>query len=64
MGGPWRAAGFNAAAWRPPAPRMDGSAPANGSDAKHDYLTGIVIGYLASVLTSVAIVLTLLKNGW
>jgi hypothetical protein len=30
----------------------------------HDYLTGIVVGYIASVLTSIAILLTFLKHGW
>jgi hypothetical protein len=37
---------------------------AAGAPGPHDYLTGIVIGYIASVLTSLAIMLTFLKHGW
>jgi hypothetical protein len=29
-----------------------------------DYWTGIVIGYLAAVLTSVALMLAFMKHGW
>lgn len=64
MGGPWRVRDFNAAAWRPPAAHIEGHGDSVGSNGTHDYLVGIVIGYIASVVTSIAIVLTLIKGGW
>jgi hypothetical protein len=64
MGGPWRDRRFDAATWRTPAPRGEARSEAVGTRGVHDYLTGIVIGYIASVITSIAIMLTLLKNGW
>jgi hypothetical protein len=63
MGGPWKARGFDPAAWRAPAPRGEASA-AIGTGPAHDHLTAVVIGYIASVLTSVVIIITLLKYGW
>ncbi len=64
MGGPWRARGFDPIAWRPPVARVEAHAEAHGANGTHDYLVGIVIGYVASVVTSIAIMLTLLKSGW
>jgi hypothetical protein len=64
MGGPWKARGFDAAAWRPPAARVEPRAEVAGSHDGRDYVVGIVIGYLASVVTSIAIMLTLMKGGW
>lgn len=64
MGGPWRLRGFDPAAWRPPRPRVEVGGDVDASRATRDYMTGIVIAYLASVLTSVAIMLTFLENGW
>jgi hypothetical protein len=63
MGGPWRARGFDPAGWRPPTAHVEGH-PDAGSHGSHDYVVGIVIAYLASVVTSIAIMLTLMKSGW
>lgn len=64
MGGPWKSGGFDPAAWRPPAARAEARAEVAGAHDGRDYLVGIVIGYVVSVLTSVAIMLTLMKSGW
>jgi hypothetical protein len=63
MGGPWRSRGFDPVAWRPPVPRIETHAEADGSSGSQ-YLVGIVVGYVASVVTSIAIMLTLIKGGW
>ncbi len=63
MGGPWKARGFDPVAWRPPVARIEAHAEADGSSGTQ-YLVGIVIGYVASVVTSIAIMLTLIKSGW
>jgi len=64
MGGPWKARGFDPVAWRPPAARPDGQADPASARGGRDYVVGIVIGYLASVVTSIPIMLTLMKHGW
>ncbi len=63
MGGPWKARGFDPVAWRPPTAHGEAQ-PAAGSHGGRDYVVGIVIAYLASVVTSIAIMLTLMKSGW
>ena len=62
MGGPWRDRGFDPTAWRPPAPRVEAdlAAPASGGS---DRLTAIVITYVVSVVTSLAIMLVGVKSG-
>ena len=64
MGGPWKARGFDPVAWRPPTAHIEGHADAARAQGGRDYMVGIVIGYLASVVTSIAIMLTLIKHGW
>ena len=64
MGGPWRTRGFDAATWRPPVARVEATSQTMGSAGARDYVVGIVIGYVASVLTSIVIMLTVLKTGW
>ena len=64
MGGPWKARGFDPVAWRPPAARVEAHVETVNLHDGRDYLVGIVIGYLASVVTSIAIMLTLMKSGW
>lgn len=64
MGGPWRARGFDPDAWRPPAPRVESGTRSGGPGPTWDYLAGLVMGYLAAVLTSVAIAIMLLRTGW
>jgi hypothetical protein len=63
MGGPWRDRRFDPATRRALVARVEARAAAVGSGGS-DPLTGIVIGYIASVLMSMGILLTLLKNGW
>jgi hypothetical protein len=63
MGGPWRDCRFDPATWRAPVARVEARAAAAGSGGS-DPLTGIVIGYIASVLMSMGFLLILLKNGW
>jgi hypothetical protein len=63
MGGPWRTRDFDPVAWRPPVARIEAHAEAGGSSSAQ-YLVGIVVGYVASVVTSIAIMLTLIKSGW
>ncbi|HEV8310688.1 MAG TPA: hypothetical protein VGW35_23745 [Methylomirabilota bacterium] len=64
MGGPWRDRGYDPRSWRPPSPRVEAAAPFDGSHSTRDHLTAVVIGYIASVLTSIVIMLTFLRNGW
>ena len=64
MGGPWRDRRFDPTTWRTPAARVETQSEVVGTAGTHDYLTGIVIGYIASVLTSIVIVLTFLRHGW
>jgi hypothetical protein len=61
MGGPWRAKGFDPAAWRPPAPRVDAADQPVTPGAGFE--TGIVLAYvvLVAVLT---VVVGFLKGGW
>jgi len=62
MGGPWRDRRFDPTTWRPPVARVESGREAVAASS-YDSLTGIVIGYVASVVTSVAIVLVYLKVG-
>jgi len=62
MGGPWRARGFDPAALRPPKPRVEASTV--GSRPERDKLTWIVLSYVAAVLASFTVMLTLMKHGW
>ncbi|MGH7266840.1 MAG: hypothetical protein ACREMB_18620 [Candidatus Rokuibacteriota bacterium] len=64
MGGPWRSHGFDPARWRTPVARVQATTETIGSGGARDYVVGIVIGYVASVLTSIVIMLTVLKTGW
>jgi hypothetical protein len=60
MGRPWKAAGFDPKAWRPPAPRAAEAASEAAPYDRERHLTIIVIGYLASVLTSFVLTMVLL----
>jgi len=62
LAGPWGDRRFEPTAWRPPVAQIESSREAVATVGV-DRLTGIVIGYIASVVTSVAIVLTFLKVG-
>jgi RecB family endonuclease NucS len=59
MGGPWRDEGFDPVTWKPPVPHVE----ARTEDAGNR-LTVVVFGYVAAVVLSVVVGLTLLKLGW
>lgn len=64
MGGPWKDRRFDAAAWRPPARRTEPFREPARPDSGDSHLIGVVIGYIASVLTSIGIILAIMKYGW
>jgi hypothetical protein len=63
MGGPWRDRRFDPTAWQTPAARVE-SARETPVSGLYDRVTGIVIAYIAAVITSVAVMLVILKTGW
>jgi hypothetical protein len=64
MGGPWKVRGAESLAWRPPPPRVTVQSQAEAMEASESAVMRIVIGYVAAVLISCAILLCLLKLGW
>jgi hypothetical protein len=64
VGGPWRARGYDPMAWRPPKSPSGAVTHPGSPDSSPDRLTAIVWAYVASVVTSIAIMVTLLKAGW
>lgn len=64
MGGPWRARGFDPVAWHPPTPRAEPHPDAEGAELGRNTVTWIVVTYVASVLTSFAVTLGLMRYGW
>jgi ABC-type polysaccharide transport system permease subunit len=64
MQGPWRERGFDPTVWRTPVARVNSSQEAGASGGEANRLTSIVLTYIASVVTSLAIMLVMLKAGW
>jgi hypothetical protein len=60
MGGPWRDRRFDPTAWRTPVTRVEAGLETAVSGG-YDRVTGIVIMYIASVVTSITIMLVFLK---
>ena len=63
MGGPWRDRRWDPPAWRTPVARVE-AGPEAAASGGYDRVTGIVIGYVASLVTTVAIMLVVRKAGW
>jgi hypothetical protein len=63
MGGPWRDRRFDPTAWCTPVTRVEAGLETAASGG-YDRVTGIVIMYIASVVTSITIMLVFLKAGW
>ncbi len=64
MGGPWRDRRFDLTAWRTLAAARVAPGAETASSGVADPLTGIVIGYVAAAVTSLGMLLILLKSGW
>ena len=64
MGGPWRDRRFDPVAWRPPEARTEARADDVRCGSGRDNLTRIVVTYIAAVVMSFGVVLSLMKNGW
>ena len=62
MGGSWRARDFDPRAWRPPVPRVEARAAAAPAGILGEI--AVVIAYIASVFVAMAVMLTLLQQGW
>ncbi len=62
MGGPWRARDFDPRAWRPPVPRVEARVAAAPAGILGE--VAVVIAYITSMLVIMAVMLTLLKQGW
>jgi hypothetical protein len=63
MGGPWVERGFDAASLPLPRPRSGRRVQALAR-ADQDGLTKIVLVYIAAVVTSFGVMLSLLQQGW
>ena len=63
MGGPWRDRGFDPRSQRP-APRVGARVEAARRVTELDSLRWIVLTYVAAVLTSFALMLVVMKQGW
>lgn len=64
MGGPWREHGFDPRALRAPRPRLPARAEALRRAADTDGLKRVVLAYIAAVVTSFGIALSLMLSGW
>jgi hypothetical protein len=64
MGGPWVERGFDAASLPLPRPRSGRRVQALARGGDQDGLTKIVLVYIAAVVTSFGVILTLLQQGW
>lgn len=64
MGGPWRERGFDAASLPSPPPRSGRRVEALARGREEYGLAKIVLVYIAAVVTSFGVMLSLLQQGW
>jgi hypothetical protein len=64
VGGPWRDRGYDPTAWWPPKAHGGATTHPATPDSTQDRLAPIVLADVASVATSIAVMVTLLKAGW
>jgi hypothetical protein len=64
MGGPWRERGFDAKSLGSPRPRKVWRAEVLAREPERDGLGRVVLAYIAAVVMSFGLMLTLLHRGW
>ena len=64
MGGPWRERGFDAASLPSPLLRSARGVQTLAPGREQDGLAKIVLVYIAAVVTSFGVMLSLLQQGW
>ena len=64
MGGPWMERGFDAASLPLPRPRSGRRVEVVARGGNHDGLAKIALVYIAAVVTSFGVMLSLLQQGW
>ena len=64
MGGPWRERGFDAASLRSPRPHGRQGAEVLAREREQDKLGKVVLVYIAVVVTSFGLMLSLMHQGW
>lgn len=62
VGGPWKVKGFDAGAWRPPAPHGHLAGP--GAEPVPGGETRVVLAYVVSLIVCAALTTGLLRAGW
>jgi hypothetical protein len=63
MGGPWRERGFDVRALRAPRPREPRTEIA-APQAQPDWLTRIIVAYIAAVVATFGLMLSMMHSGW
>jgi len=64
MGGPWRERGFDAAVLRSPRPAGARRAVLVTRESAHERLGKVVLVYIAAVVMSFGLMLSLMQLGW
>ena len=64
IGGPWRERGFDARILRSPRPHSGRRAEAVARGREQDGLEKVVLAYIAAIIMSFGLMMSLLQNGW
>ncbi|HWC04559.1 MAG TPA: hypothetical protein VHF87_17535 [Methylomirabilota bacterium] len=64
MGGPWRERGFDVSSLRPPRPQRGRAPEVMARPAQQDSLGRVVLAFIAAVVMSFGLMLSLLHGGW